>query len=413
MVWIHGGAFLSGSGGLPLYDGGHLAEMGDVVVVTINHRLNVFGYLWLGDLVPSLAGDASPGQQDLVAALRWIRTNIAAFGGDPGNVTLFGESGGGAKIGSLLATPRARGLFHKAIVESGSQTFVHTREEATAVARFVMTGLGIDKPDAAILSAIPRKALFDVMKACQATLGSHAFQPLVDGAFMPHQTWQDGAPPESAGIPMIIGTNQNEATAFLADMRCPVSDDTELHARASKAFGMPKLSDDQFATFLADYREVMPEASRLDVLVAMATDVWMWHSAIQQASDKVLQASGRVFMYEFAWKTPCFGGAWSLHGVEIPFVSGNLVYGTAWDGSDTDLIRSAADPQNDSRRLADDTMRAWSSFAHHGDPSTPRLPWPAYDNRHRATMILDRNSRVENDPRAARRKLVKALPLGW
>lgn len=413
MVWFHGGGFTSGSGGLPLYDGRNLAETGDVVIVTVNHRLNIFGYMWLGDLVPALVGDATPGQQDLVAALRWVNENIAAFGGDPKNVTIFGESGGGGKVNALLATPAARGLFQKAIVESGSQVFIDDRAQATDVARTALAAIGLAHPDIASLQSLPAAKLYDALKAAENRYKTMAFQPVVDGRFMPRQTWLNGIPPESADIPMIIGTNSDESAAFLPDMRKQPIDDAELRARLAAAFGGPTFSDAEWAAFLGGYRQIMPQASRLDLLVAMSTDIWMWHSAIHQAGEKAAHGGAPVYMYEFAWKTPCFGGRWALHGIEIPFVFGNLTYGVAWDGEDNEAERAAADPAADRFRLADQTMRAWAAFAHHGNPSTPALAWPAYENGRRATMILDHRSRIVDDPNAARRALVEGLSLAW
>ncbi|BBD96783.1 carboxylesterase/lipase family protein [Sphingobium amiense] len=413
MVWFHGGAYTSGSGGLAMYDGQHLSEAGDVVVVTVNHRLNIFGYLWLGDIDPRFTQDASAGQQDLVAALRWVSENIAAFGGDPRNVTIFGESGGGAKVNALLATPSAKGLFHKAIVQSGSQSRVMERAEATEVSRYALEAAGFDPAHPAGLESLTSEALLKGADAATKRFGILEFQPVIDGVFMPHQTWSSGAPPEGLGIPLMIGTNRHEGAGFVSRMHPEPADDAQMHQRYETALFVPKLTPDQWTPFLAGYRQAMPGASRTQILVAMATDGWLWQSAIHQAKAKAEQGGAPLFMYEFGWETPAFGGSWSLHALEIPFVFGHLTYGVAWDGTDSDAQRAQADPSGDRFRLSAQMMQAWAAFAHRGDPSTPALPWPQYDLARRATMIFDRQSHVELDPRTQRRALVEPLPLQW
>lgn len=413
MVWFHGGGYTSGSGGLPTYDGCTLAQTADVVVVTVNHRLNVFGYLWLGDVLPDYARDGNVGQRDLVASLQWIRANIAVFGGNPQNVTIFGESGGGGKVSALLATPSARHLFHKAIVESGSQSFISTREVATARTLEVLDALQLSRRDAGKLLTESPDRLLHASNLVEDKRGILAFQPVVDGEFMPHQTWSPHAPGEGIDIPMLIGTNSDEAAAFLPDMREPITDDEVIKSRLKVDFLATPLSDGQFTDLLANYRKALPRASRLELLVAMATDLSMWNLAIHQAERKFAQHGAAVFMYKFAWKTPCFGGMWAIHGVEIPFVFGNLVYGVAWDGTDSDAQRAAADPENRRSALARQTMAAWGAFAHTGDPSTANLAWPAYDLEKRKTMKLGPTTEVMEDPNRERRLLIHDLQPAW
>ena len=413
MVWFHGGAYTSGSGGLPTYDGSMLAQSADVVVVTVNHRLNIFGYLWLGDVLPAYAGDGNVGQRDLVASLRWVRANIARFGGNPDNVTIFGESGGGGKVSSLLATPAARNLFQKAIVESGSQSFVSTREEASATTLEVLKALNLTERDAARLLTESPGRLLQASNAVEGKKGVLAFQPVVDGDLMPHQTWSPLAPGESVDIPMIIGTNSDEAAAFLPDMREPLVDDGAIRSRLKASILPSPLSDQQFSDVLTNYRKLLPGATRLELLVAIGTDLSMWNSAIHQAERKSAQKGAAVFMYEFAWKTPCFGGMWAIHGIELPFVFGNLVYGTAWDGTDSDALRAAADPGNQRLILAHQTMAAWGAFAHTGNPTTASLSWPAYDTEKRATLMLGPSTHVVEDPNRDRRVLIHDMPAAW
>jgi para-nitrobenzyl esterase len=413
MVWFHGGGYTSGSGGLPTYDGSHLAQTADVVVVTVNHRLNIFGYLWLGDLLPDHVSDGNAGQRDLVAALRWVRANIALFGGNPDNVTIFGESGGGGKVSALLATPAARNLFHKAIVESGSQSFVSTREEATATTLDVLYALNLRRHDAAKLLTESPDRLLEASNLLEGKKGILAFQPVVDWDLMPHQTWSPVAPEESVDIPMIIGSNSDEAAAFLPDMDKPLADDGVIRSRLKASLLSSPLSDPQFSDLLAGYRKLLPRAARLELAVAMATDLAMWNSAIHQAERKVSRRRAAVFMYEFTWKTPCFGGMWAIHGIELPFVFGNLIYGAAWDGADSDALRAAADPANRRSTLAQQAMAAWGAFAHTGNPTTASLPWPAYDTEKRATLMLGPTTQVVEDPNRDRRRLIHDLPAAW
>lgn len=412
MVWFHGGGYQSGSGGLPLYDGSALAENGDVVVVTVNHRLNLFGYLWLGDLVPTYAGDASAGQQDLVASLKWVRQNINAFGGNPDNVTIFGESGGGGKVSALLATPSAQGLFHKAIVQSGSQQRVNDRLQATEIAKIALAAAGLGKPTPQLLSALPRSVLRSMTEAVERAPGL-AFQPVVDGQFMPHQTWSDSAPAEAHGVPMLIGINGDESAAFLPDMRKEPMNDDEMRARFESSIGGSKLTDDQWSKLLTAYRLEMPTASRLELLVTIASDLWMRASSQNQVERKVRQGGAPVYVYEFNWKTPCFGGNWALHGIEIPFVFGNLTYGVAWDGEDNEELRAAADPKGERFRLARQAMQAWANFARTGNPSTPQISWPAFDLQTRQTLVLDREVAVVSDLHHNRRMICQRYPAGW
>jgi para-nitrobenzyl esterase len=413
IVWFHGGGYTSGSGGLPIYDGGTLAQRADVVVVTVNHRLNIFGYLWLGDVLPAYADDGNPGQRDLVESLRWVRANIARFGGHPGNVTIYGESGGGGKVSSLLASPAARKLFHKAIVGSGSQSFVSTREEATAFTLEVLKALNLTRRNAAKLLTESPDRLLEASNVVDRMKGVLGFQPVVDGDFMLHQPWSSLASGESVDIPMIIGTTTDEAAAFLPDMREPLVNDDVIRSRLKASVLSSPLSDQQFGDVLATYRKVLPGATRLELAVAIATDLIMWNSAIHQTERKVAQKGPAVFMYEFAWKTPCFGGMWAVHGIDLPFVFGNLVYGTAWDGTDSDALRAAADPGNQRSVLADQIMAAWGAFAHTGKPTTASVSWPAYDLEKRATLKWGPSTQVVDDPNRDRRIMIHELPLAW
>jgi len=407
MVWFHGGGYWYGSAGAPLYDGGNLARSGDVVVVGVNHRLNAFGYMWLGDIVPELADEGNVGQQDLVAALRWVQENIANFGGDPQNVTIFGESGGGGKVSSLLATPSAVGLFHRAIVQSGSAARLQTKEEASEAARLTLAALGPGPFDLKRLQSVKTEQL----KAAAEAIGGQ-YGPVLDGSFMTHQTWARGAPPESSGIPMMIGYNTHEMVAFQPDFADPIPDDAELERRFRAVELVPVLSSEQYQTFLDGYRGLNPGLDRHRLLAAMSSDPVFMRLAKEQADIKAAQGARDVYVYEFTWTTPCFGGQWALHASELPLEFGNLSYASAWDGKDSDALRAAADPQDHQARLSAEMIAAWSAFARTGDPSTASLPWPAYDANTTTTMVLG-GAESKAVPRFAdqRYALVRDLPV--
>jgi para-nitrobenzyl esterase len=416
MFWIHGGGYSSGSGGLPIYDGAALAKKGDVVVVTVNHRLNIFGYLHLAAFDQRYGSSGNAGQLDLIQALQWVSKNIAAFGGDPANVTIFGESGGGAKISALMAMPAAHGLFHKAIIESGSSLSVMTPENAERTARAVLASLGVSPGDVVKLQGVPAEKLLatyvKVSGGGPATEGEHhQFGPVVDGVSIPKQTWIPAAPELSRHIPLLVGTNHDEAVAFIdKGMYEAPADDVALRDRIKRAAVFSsRLSDGAIDALIAHYRRQMPSASRLDLLVRVSTDVGMRRGAILQA-ERQLISGAPVFMYEFDWRTPCFGGMWALHGIEIPFVFGNLDYGIAWDGHDTIAQRAAADPHGIRFRLADQTLGAWAAFARTGNPSHPGLPdWRAYTLDRRETMALGAQCKLSSDPRRGDRMFIESV----
>jgi para-nitrobenzyl esterase len=416
MFWIHGGGYSSGSGGLPIYDGAMLAKKGDVVVVTVNHRLNIFGYLHLAAFDRRYASSGNAGQLDLVQALRWVSKNISAFGGDPANVTIFGESGGGAKISALMAMPSAHRLFHKAIVESGSSLAVMTPEDAERTGRAVLASLNLSPGDASKLEDVPSAKLLEsyvkVSGGGPSTEGEHhAFGPVVDGIAIPEQTWTPAAPQLSRQIPLLVGTNHDEAVAFIdKGMDDVPADDVALRTRIKRAAVFSsRLSDKDVDALIARYRQAMPSASRIDLLIRISTDVGMRRSAILQA-ERQLASGAPVFMYEFNWRTPCFGGNWALHGIEIPFVFGNLDYGIAWDGHDTNADRAAADPQGARFRLADQALGAWAAFARTGNPSHAGLPdWRPYSLDRRDTMALDAQCSLQSDPRGEERRLIASV----
>jgi para-nitrobenzyl esterase len=393
MVWCHGGGFSGGVGDADWHDGTHLASQHDVVVVNFNHRLNLFGFLYLGEIGGERYADSgNVGMLDIVAVLRWVQHNIAEFGGDPGNVTIFGESGGGAKVSTLMAMPAAKGLFHKAIVESGSGFRGVPRDTAAQTARDVLTRLEL-RPDQLLrLHEMPTARLLEVRSELVATAnegtlqgGAELFAPVVDGRSLEQSIFDPDAPPQSADIPMIIGTNKDEARIFgLVNPTLFSLDETGLRTQITR-LGIP---DDRAEGVIHAFRSTRPGSSPSDLFFALATEALFRKDAILQAERK---SAGRApaYMYQFTWEAP--GGRYkSGHGVEVPFVFDN-----------PDLAPGLRGPVADSRyfELAEKTSSAWVAFARTGNPNHPGLPeWKPYDRTERATMILNYNSELVNDP---------------
>jgi para-nitrobenzyl esterase len=415
MVWLHGGGFRFGSAGAPGYDGGDIARAGNVVTVGINHRLNIFGYTYLGDSDERFAASGNAGQLDIVAALEWVRDNIEAFGGNPGNVTVFGQSGGGGKVTTLLAMESARGLFHKAIVQSGSLLRVHPPADAAELTHRIYADLGIRTGDVAALQRLPTAAL---LKSYVRLWESHALGanpgtrhgPVADGKVISDPFWQGAAPTVSRDIPMIIGSDLHETILFYgADVAKPIADDTALATAAAAYAVINQVDPAMLQPVIAGYRKAMPELSAQELVVRISTDLGFWKNAIRQCELKSAAGGAPVFAYECQWKTPCFGGQWAPHGVELPFVFNHRHYGAAWDGKDSDTLRAATDPRGDRFRVGDQMFRAWIAFARSGTPSTRELSWPAYDVAKRSTMVFDRSTRVVDDVRSDVRALVASI----
>ena len=384
LFWCHGGGFTMGSGSAGFYHGKNLARRGDAVIVTVNHRLGPLGYCYLGDLAGedyALSGNA--GMLDLVAALEWVRDNIAAFGGDPGNVTIFGESGGGAKVSTLLAMPAAVGLFHRAIVQSGPGLRMASREQAAGqAANFLqLLEIPVDQPER--LGNVPLEQIF----AASAQLNRNAlrgWRPVVDGQALPRHPFDPVGPAISAGVPLIIGTNKDEATLFLrADRDLPSLDEAGLLARTRRLAGA------NAGELIAAYKRAYPQASPGEIFTSISGDSMMRMHSITLAERKQAQGAAPAFMYLFTWETSALQGSLkSCHALEIPFVFDNIARGGNFTGN-----------RPECQGLADNMSEAWLSFARDGVPTCRDLPgWPAYTPNERATMIFDVPCRVENDP---------------
>jgi para-nitrobenzyl esterase len=399
MVWLHGGGFSAGSGSRNVFEGTRLCQRGDVVVVTVNHRLSVFGFLYLGHLGGAeYAESGNAGMLDLVAALRWVHDNISAFGGDPGNVTIFGQSGGAAKVSTLMAMPQARGLFHKAIVQSGSHLEGLTPDEATRHALTFLAAVDVKPTELQRLAKLPTDKVVAGLTKIMSGPGAN-FSPVVDGIVLPRGPWQPDAPAVSAGIPMIVGSTRTETTALLGAGHPEYFSIDEAGLVRGLAGWIP---DRDIPRVVAGFRKLMPSASAADLFFAITTDRRVRQQAWVQAERKVAQGSAPVWLYELDWATPVDGGKWgSPHSLDLAFVFDNVAKSEA-------MVGAGAEPQG----LADQMSAAWIAFARNGNPNAGAIPaWPPFSAAERATMVFNTQSRVVNDFRGDERALLASLPL--
>jgi para-nitrobenzyl esterase len=383
MVSFHGGGFTSGTGNGSGYVGDPLATFGDVVVVTVNHRLGVMGFLHLGDVGgEEYAQSGNAGVLDLVAALEWVRNNIANFGGDPKRVMIWGQSGGGAKTSTLLAMPSAAGLFHRAAVQSGSSLRMRTREEAVANTEELLAQLKIEGDSLELL----QEMTFEELVEAQIALGPRArFSPVVDGEALPRHPFDPDAPEISRDVPMIIGFTLDDAALSLTNWDL---DEAGLAAAAQRIAG------DRGAEVLTAYRAAYPDATPYLVQARMATDARFGRGALEQARLKAEQGGAPAYLYLWKWQSPGMGGKFgAVHGVDV---------GLAFHNAQGEIVGDGTNPE--ALRLADELASAWVAFARTGNPNNPQLPeWPQYDPQTKPTMIFDVTTRVEDDPLAALR----------
>ena len=389
MVYIHGGGFSAGSGALTLLSDRFVAEQ-NVVLVGINHRLNAFGYTYLADLDHRFPDSGNIGQLDLIAALQWVKRNIAAFGGDPSNVTIFGESGGGAKISTLLAMPSAQGLFHRAIIESGSLREARTRDAANADTRKFLSQLGLDVKQIDRLQTLPADKLFAAYQAAPPGLSG----PVLDGRSLPHQTWVPTAPPEAAGISLIVGNCQDESTLFSQKNPALFSLDWQSLKTHSIQAGIAPAAID---AIISRYRHAYPSDSPSDLYFRISSDRGARRNAMAQASAKLNQGQGQVYMYYFAWNTPLGGGRFrAFHTAELPLA-----------------MRLVRYPE--SEQLSRQISGAWAAFARHGNPNHDGLPdWSPYSRTRQSTMVFNAGGKTAlvDNPAQAELALLKPYPGG-
>ncbi len=388
MVWLHGGGYSAGSGQeLPSYDGRNLAEKGDVVVVTLNHRLNVLGFLDLSAYGEKYAHSGNSGLLDLVAALEWVQENIANFGGDASNVTIFGQSGGGGKVSTLLATPAAKGKFHKAIVQSGAMLRTMDSRWSRRIGAAVVEELGITPCRIDEISKVPFEDLLAAGEKVIARLKPEAekqgfasfifgWAPTVDGSVLPRQPFDPQAPEQSKDIPMLIGTTIHEfsMSTYVPQLRT-INQDAAVEYLKSR-YG------DRTDEFLELFENTYPGYEPKDLI---DTDCIFRPSAIEQAGLKSRQGGAPVYMYMFAWESPVLDGILrSTHCMEIPFVFNNADVHASMTGGGTGAMK-----------LADVMSQSWINFARTGDPNTEKLPeWPTYNCSEGATMFFNDDCEV-------------------
>jgi para-nitrobenzyl esterase len=396
MVWLHGGGYTSGSGGFICYDGIELARKHDVVVVTVNHRLTAFGYLYLAGFGSErYAASSNMGNLDIIAALEWVRDNIAAFGGDPGSVTIFGQSGGGGKVSSLMAMPAARGLFKRAIVQSGAAVKGISRDAATHNAEQFLARLNLTPDQLEKLQDVPLQQLL------QATDTSNGppinFGPVVDGHSLPTDPFDPVAPALSANVPLLIGTVETEATFFPGQPLDPI-DDATLHTRVKQV--LKGASDADVERVIAAYRAGRPGAPNTDLFLIIASDGFRAGVLLEAERKAAEVQTAPVYQYYFTWRSPVRDGKLrSFHTVEIPFVFDNV-----------DAAKSMTGSGKDRYELATRMSSAWVAFARTGDPNHPGLPkWAPYDNTRRATMIFNNECKLVDDPHGPEQRLLWSL----
>ena len=393
MVWLHGGAFAAGSGhDLPAFDGENLSRRGDVVVVTLNHRLNLLGYLDLSAYGDKYAASGNVGMLDIVAALQWVRDNIKNFGGDPGRVMIFGQSGGGAKVSTLMGMPAAKGLFHSAAVMSGSFGMVNTPANSHRLTELFLKELGLDATSVQQLHILPYDTLqrasdavmqrenapFDGYVDIRKVRNNLTFAPVVDGKVLPAWPFKESAPEISADVPMIIGTTQNEFVTGINNPDVMSMTEADLRERVERAYpGRTK-------AIISAFKETAPQAKPFELWSRIATGP-IRAAAIRQAKVKAALKQAPAYLYEFTWQTPILDGRpMAFHCADIPFAFFN-----------TDRCDTMSGGGADARVLSGSIADAFVNFARPGNPNNAGLvDWPAYAAATSPTMIFDQDVHV-------------------
>jgi para-nitrobenzyl esterase len=399
MVWLHGGGFSAGSGQeLKAYYGESIARRGDVVLVSLNHRLNVFGYLNLSRYSEEYASSANVGMLDLVAALEWVRDNISNFGGDPGNVMIFGQSGGGSKVSTLMAMPTAKGLFHKAAIESGSSLRQSTPEYSEKLAAALFDVLGLSPSQVSKLREVPfeklaqahQEALLKAFPEPNISGTGGGWRPTPDGRILPSQPFDPVAPVISAGIPLLVGSVLNEMTHGINHPEYENMTMDEVLRRARERF------KDRAEAVIGAYQKLYPNAKPFDVL-SLAFAAESRQNCVTQAERKAALGGAPVYMFWFTWQTPVLDGRpRAFHCAELPFVFNN-----------TDRAAAMTGGGPEARELGGRVSDAWIAFARKGDPNHPGLPkWPAFTANEGALMVFDSKCEVRMNPDGEARRAV-------
>jgi len=393
MVWLHGGGWTSGSGSSAMYDGVSLAKRGDVIVITINHRLNVFGFLHLTDIAgEKYAGSGIAGLLDVVLALEWVRDNIEAFGGDPNNVTIFGESGGGRKVSVLMGMPAAKGLFQRGIVQSSPALRGKKLADAVTFTERLLDKLNIKANQIQQLQEMPTAQLLDTVSKVIMQL-----YPVVDGHYLPANPFDPVAAPTAADVTLMIGTNRDEAALFVAgDPRRRRLTEEELVERLTPDLG------DRTESIINAYKKNRPEATPWDLYIGIRSEDRRL-GCIKLVESKLAGGNAPVYMYLFTWESDYKGYLFkAAHALEIPFAFDNV-----------DAIPLTGE-RPDRYELAALMSEAWIAFARNGDPSHSKIPkWTPYTMDNRATMIIDVPFRMEIDPAREELDAWKGFPVNF
>ena len=384
MLWLHGGGFDSGTSA---WNPGMCLAQKDVVVVSVNHRLNILGFLDLSAVSPKYKESGNVGMLDVVQALEWVRDNISLFGGDPSNVTIFGESGGGGKVGTLMCMPKARGLFHKAIIMSGTILNVNTREMTQALGKAVLKELGISEKQVDKIKDIPYQQLYDAgQRAMAASIGTRkpgtpmmwGFGPTPDGETLLQQPFQPTFPEFSANIPVMIGTTFNELQRLQYDKPMTQAEAVE---QLQKTFG------DETDAYVKAFAKAYPDYTPQDLVsidwlfrpkTLITSDAWSSHLS---------PLTSHLYMYMFTWRSPVNSG--SVHGHELKFCFNTLHH------SPNELPQ----PTAEDLKLADTMSSVWAQFAHNGNPNIDGLPaWKTYTAENGELMVFNHDCFIRNNP---------------
>ena len=411
MFYIHGGAFANGTANAQLYDGTRLAKRGDVVVVTVNHRLNSFGYMYLAEALPGQGFEDSgnAGQLDLVLALEWVRDNIAEFGGDASRVMIFGQSGGGAKCATLMAQPPAKGLFHRVLSMSGQQVVGVQRDHATERAGKVLKALGLDAMSPADAATALRAKTMEEIQA--ATRAGGYFGPVTDGRSLPVDPFTPTDPKLSVNVPMVLGNTHDETRVLIGGGQPKLFDLTWETLPDALEKGAPFLKSDAVslpvAEVIKNYREWNPTYSASDVFFAVTTDSRSWRGEVIEADRRAADAKAQpnTWVYQVNWKSGVDGGKWGApHTLDIPLAFDNVALSPG-------MVGASAEDQKRAQAMADVVSETYIAFARTGNPNNARLPkWPAFELEKRPTMIFDLPVRVEDDPRGRERRYLGQVP---
>jgi para-nitrobenzyl esterase len=410
MVWLHGGGYSMGTASSLLYDGTNLAMRGDVVVVGVNHRLNAFGYTHFGDIgSPEYAHSGNAGQLDIVAALQWVHDNIDRFGGDPNRVMIFGESGGGGKVSMLLASPPAKGLFHRAVIESGPGVRMGERAPATKSAEMLLAELKLNAKRLPEIHKLPTDAILSAYFAVTAALarqkgagrgmGGGGFAPVLDPVDLPAHPYYPTATRISEDVPVMAGWNKTESTVFsFGDEQLFALDEAGLKKRIEPLAGADA------DRLIQLYKNEFPKLSPSGIYFYISSYSMMGSGSVTIAERKAALAKAPAYLYRLDWETPVDNGKLiSPHGLEMPLVFNNV------DRGGEGLTGGG----EDAKKLAAAMSETWVSFAATGNPNSNKsgLPqWPPYDSAKRATMVFDAQSKVVDDPQKEQRLIFEKTP---